>query len=98
MIILGGAGQSGIRLQFVPQRHALVARATKAIPPGTEMLFYYGDYCRERAVDMYGFYTPGMKTCTTLSGRPMAKSHMLLSKKAAQPGHRDQGPQESRWH
>lgn len=33
-------GQVGIRLAFVPHRHALIARATKAIPAGKEMLFY----------------------------------------------------------
>ena len=75
-------GQAGIRLQFVPARHALVARATKPIAAGAEMLFYYGDNCREASIDMYGFATAAMPACTAARlGITAAKS--VRSSKAA---------------
>ena len=55
--------QIGIRVQFNKSAHAFVATATAPVGEGRELLFYYGRYCRERAIDVYGFAANDNEPC-----------------------------------
>ena len=74
-------GQVGIRTGFLKARHAFVARTTSKIDAGAELLFYYGAFCKERMLDMYGFATPTAPKCT---GR--RAGHSRGAKPGGKPG------------
>ena len=47
--------QVGLRVSFENRRHAFVLVATERIRAGSELLFYYGTFCKDAMIDMYGF-------------------------------------------
>ena len=57
-------GQIGIRVAFDDRQNAFVARATKPIAKGSEMLFFYGSFCVDTWLSVYGFVPDGARPCS----------------------------------
>ena len=66
-------GQVGIRAEYDSGKNAFVAIATQPIEAGTEMLFYYGSYCREGWTNLYGFAPEGTKPCAVKAANKLPK-------------------------
>ena len=56
-------GQMGIIAEFDQKKYAFIATAERPIEKGSELLFFYGDTCREVSVAMYGFAPPSARGC-----------------------------------
>lgn len=56
-------GQVGLRVSFIDNRDAFVMKATSPIKHGSELLFYYGSFCKEYMIDLYGFAVPKARNC-----------------------------------
>jgi len=74
-------GQVGIRADFSSKAGAFIAKATQPIEVGTELLFWYGNMCYEKWINMYGFAPAGHSTpCSnrkkTMRNRSLARSHL----------------------
>ena len=57
-------GQVGLRGRFDDKAGAFVVRATTPIKAGSELLFFYGSFCSDIAINMYGFAPAGSVSCT----------------------------------
>ena len=64
-------GQVGLRCRFDDKAGAFVLRATAPIKAGSELLFFYGAFCYEASINMYGFAPAGAKPCPA----SMTRSH-----------------------
>ncbi len=56
-------GQVGIRASYDNRRAGFVARTVQPIKAGAELLFYYGNFCIDDAVSMYGFAPSDAPPC-----------------------------------
>jgi len=56
-------GQVGIRASYDNKRGGFVARTVQPIKAGAELLFYYGNFCIDDAVSMYGFAPTSASPC-----------------------------------
>jgi len=56
-------GQVGLRVSFKDSRHAFVMVATEAVDKGAELLFFYGTFCKEAMIDLYGFAVSYARDC-----------------------------------
>uniref|UniRef100_A0A7S4C3A1 SET domain-containing protein n=1 Tax=Chrysotila carterae TaxID=13221 RepID=A0A7S4C3A1_CHRCT len=56
-------GQMGVRVRFSDARKQLIFYTLKPIPANTEILFHYGDICREKSMLAYGFAPAGSTPC-----------------------------------
>ena len=78
-----GVGQVGIRAEFSDAKHAFVATATQPIAKGSELLFYYGNMCRDAWINMYGFdLGPSLRACgrKTAAAKATNRSSKLAAK------------------
>lgn len=74
IIDLCNFGQMGVRVDFNNKRHAFTVKAYQRIQAGEEVLFYYGSFCRQDMINMYGFSVDKAKDCTRRSKRRQKSS------------------------
>jgi len=67
LIDLLNFGQVGIRVHFNDKRRAFIAIAHKGVKSGSELLFYYGQFCRDQSMLIYGFIPEGSRPCRRAS-------------------------------
>ena len=53
-------GQVGIRASYDDKRQGFAAKTVQPIKAGQELLFYYGNFCIDDAINMYGFCLLGL--------------------------------------